>query len=251
MAQFYHNLKSINGHSGILVIGDVHGDFEQFSRAVDYALTRDLFLISLGDLCDYGPNSKEVIFLTSDLIRKNRMISVIGNHERKLKKWVEQKRDGHIRIKIKECIQATIDSFNSDPNVVNDFMYVEQSMFHIIRYKNTIFSHGAVHPSVILKPEFSPMAYQMSMFGEVDRDQPMREDGFPNRVFHWVEKIPQDIKVYVGHDIRSPIEPMVVGSVTFLDTGCSKIHNELGIEGHLSGAVLDDMGELVKFVRFD
>ena len=58
-------------------------------------------------------------------------------------------------------------------------------------------------------------------------------DGFPERVLHWVARIPAGLTVYCGHDSRSPDgRPLTVrgaagGAAVFLDTGAGK-------GGHLS-----------------
>jgi hypothetical protein len=67
----------------------------------------------------------------------------------------------------------------------------------------------------------------MAYFGEVDSESPTREDGYPNRIYTWIDSIPANHTVVVGHDPRKTDHPMMVtngvrGRAIFLDTGSSK-----------------------------
>src|ERR1035437_10638899 len=64
----------------IRVVGDVHGDADAFA----YAAATDRFLIQLGDLVDYGPDSAEVLRLMFRLIDEGRGLFLLGNHDFKL-----------------------------------------------------------------------------------------------------------------------------------------------------------------------
>jgi hypothetical protein len=140
-------------------------------------------------------------------------------------------------------MQASIDSFGDDTSAVNDFNSLHSNMSNVIKYKSIYFTHGASQHDIINTHEYSPVGYQMALFGEIDANAPKRESGYPNRIYNWVDKIPENIKVYVGHDIRSTDHPVTEKSVTFLDTGCSK-------DGFLSCAVLNKNGILIEFERF-
>jgi len=60
----------------MIVIGDVHGQFDMLMRLLDkLPQTDDLCFV--GDLIDRGPRSKEVI----EFVRKNYHKTVLGNHE--------------------------------------------------------------------------------------------------------------------------------------------------------------------------
>ena len=245
MPKFFEVLDEniVNQFSGILVVGDVHGNIEAFTNAVNYATEQNLYIVSLGDLPDYGLHSKEVINLAKTLYDEKRISIILGNHERKIHKWAIQSSEGHVRITIKPSIQVTIDSFGDDKVAINNFMTLYSDMVNIIKYKNVYFTHGALHKDILVKPEYTPIAYQYALFGEIDPHAPKRESGYPNRIYSWVKHIPDDLTVYVGHDIRDFTAPFVDGSVCFIDTGSSK-------EGFLSGAVLNTDGTLIEYRKF-
>ena len=246
MPKFFEELdeNTVNKFSGVLVLGDIHGDIASFTKAVEYATQQNLYILSLGDIVDYGLFSKEVVNLAKSLYDEKRISIILGNHERKFQKFIIQNSEGHIRISIKPAIQASIDSFGDDKKSINNFMTLYSEMTNIIKYKNVYFTHGALHKDILTKPEYSPNAYQYALFGEIDPNAPKRDTGYPNRIYEWVKHIPEDNLVFVGHDIRSFEKPFVDGSVIWLDTGCSK-------DGFLSGAVLNIDGELKEFRRFE
>ena len=44
---------------GYLVVGDIHNEIHYMRKVVDYAVGKDLQLIFVGDLVDYGPAPAE------------------------------------------------------------------------------------------------------------------------------------------------------------------------------------------------
>src|ERR1700722_2371464 len=64
----------------IRVVGDVHGDATAFS----YAAATDRFVVQLGDLVDYGPDSARALRIMFDLIDEGRGLFLLGNHDLKL-----------------------------------------------------------------------------------------------------------------------------------------------------------------------
>ena len=57
------------------IISDVHANLEAFEAVL--AETRELDIVCLGDLVDYGANPNEVV----DLVRRKGIRSVMGNHD--------------------------------------------------------------------------------------------------------------------------------------------------------------------------
>jgi protein phosphatase len=62
------------------VVGDVHGD----ARGFAHALATDRFVIQLGDLTDYGPDSAGTLAMALDLQAAGRGLFLLGNHDLKL-----------------------------------------------------------------------------------------------------------------------------------------------------------------------
>ena len=74
------------GFSGLRVVGDVHGEAEAFEAAIAGAESLGLFIIQLGDLVDYGPDSPGVLRRAFAMLDAKRGIFLLGNHEHKLRR---------------------------------------------------------------------------------------------------------------------------------------------------------------------
>ena len=70
----------IPGGRGVRVVGDVHGDARAFAIAAD----TDLFVVQLGDLTDYGPDSAGALRIALRLLDTGRGLFLLGNHDLKL-----------------------------------------------------------------------------------------------------------------------------------------------------------------------
>ena len=71
---------SIPQDARIRVVGDVHGDAAAFA----YAAATDRFVVQLGDLTDYGPDSAGTLRIMFGLIDAARGLFLLGNHDLKL-----------------------------------------------------------------------------------------------------------------------------------------------------------------------
>ncbi len=71
---------SLPSDTPIRVVGDVHGDATAFA----YAAATDRFVVQLGDLTDYGPDSAATLRIMFDLIDRGRGLFLLGNHDLKL-----------------------------------------------------------------------------------------------------------------------------------------------------------------------
>lgn len=260
MNKFQSNIDGLmlKKFNGCLIIGDVHGNKLQFDRAVDFAKSNKLKIVSLGDLVDFGDDVDYVIHTTYELMKNGQMLAVIGNHEYKLNRYFEQKDKGNVTLQIKPCLQKSIDSLNTEV-LSQKFKWIYSNMTYSIRFLNNIMVHGAVHPVLLQPNKISGMnilwgrknrklnkpsqAHNLCLFGQIDREDPKREDGYPNRIYDWVNEIPQKYTVFCGHDIISKDQPTKNQNTHFMDCGCGK-------DGKLFGAVLNKRGEFVKYVDF-
>lgn len=213
------------------IVGDVHGD----SRGFAAATATDRFVLQLGDLIDDGPDSAGVLRMMFDLIDTGRGLFLLGNHERKLARWL---RGEAIRPGPKlEATRASLD----DALAARALHEIARAPVWL-RRDHRVFVHAAFHRAMLddaPPPDgLGPAGPVLSraLFGQVTGRT--RADGFPERVLHWVDQIPGDVTVYVGHDQRSTDgRPYVLhngrgGTAVFLDTGAGK-------GGHLSWIDLD------------
>ena len=244
------------GYRGVTVVGDVHGKKESLSSVIEWAITRGNFLLFLGDIVDYGSESVECVKMVYDLVVRGKAISIIGNHERKIEKWLTQRKTNEIKIRISAGNQVTVDQVNlmseSDQKKFECSFkgLINLSKNHII-IDNCLFTHGAADQKMwkIHNHRLYGRLETMALYGEVDNAKPMREDGYPNRMYNWIEEIESGKMVIVGHDVRSTGAPLVEtnkngGQAVFMDTGSAK-------GGHLSSADIIFQEIDLKLVNFN
>jgi protein phosphatase len=225
------------GFVGLRVVADVHGDATAFAHAIAGAAAQHLYLIQLGDLTDYGPDSPEVLRLMFGVLDGERGRFILGNHDHKLRRALTGQR---VRIAA-EGMGRTLEQLG----VADDGEALAQRFIQEVarapawlRIGSWLFVHGGYHPGMLhaeppddagaTRPE--PVVTR-ALFGQVTGRT--RSDGYPERVLDWVDRIPSGMTVYCGHDRRSTDgRPFVQASLAggravFLDTGAGK-------GGHLS-----------------
>ncbi|SPE22499.1 Phosphoesterase [Burkholderiales bacterium] len=210
----------------IRVVGDVHGDAAAFA----YAAATDRFVIQLGDLTDYGPDSAEALRIMFRLIDAGRGLFLLGNHDFKLARCV-----AGLPVRSEAVLEATVAQL--DDRMRERVVAEVATAPAWLRRGDTLFVHGGFHtvmletppPDNCLERPHGPLA--RALYGEpTGRTQP---DGFPERSIRWVDRIPARITVYCGHDRRSTDGRPYIrrgsagGTAVFLDTGAGK-------GGHLS-----------------
>jgi hypothetical protein len=237
---------------GVLVIGDVHAEFEALQRAAKYAAENNYFLLSLGDLVDRGPKPYECVELIYNLMMADRAGFCSGNHDDKYRRYaagakVSLAKD-HVNT-LANVGEARMAEFLRMYTEVNT-MALASGLFHV--FDDFIFAHAASHPCMWEETDkVGNTARSRFLYGETNGET--YEDGLPVRLYNWIDEIPNGRTVIVGHD-RSPIfnvpitEPLERvnaqgGKAVFLDTGCGK-------KGFLSGAVLERTKDKWKFVEY-
>lgn len=231
-----HQLRA-RGFSGLRVVGDVHGDAATLSVAIQGASEAGLFLLQLGDLTDYGRDSPAVLRLIFAMLDDEAGIFLLGNHDHKLRRALTGAR---VRSPM-DATPRTLEQLHAAPDGP---ALASRAVVEIARAPawwrlgSWLFAHAAFHPAMLLEPpppeagaQKPSGAVSRALFGQVTgRTQ---QDGYPERVLHWVESIPLGLTVYVGHDQRSrdgrpwTTQGRGGGSAIFMDTGAGK-------GGHLS-----------------
>jgi protein phosphatase len=218
------------------VVGDVHGDAVAFAYAIRGAEAENLFVLQLGDLTDYGPDSPEALRLAFSLLDAGRGLFLLGNHDHKLRRLLFGG-----RVRVAEGLGRTLAQLERAPD---GEALARRAVEEIARAPAWLplgawgFVHGAWHASMrhmapdpeagARKPD--PMLSR-ALFGQVTGR--MQEDGFPERLHGWVDRIPAGLTVYCGHERRStdgrPYRQRGAagGEAVFMDTGAGK-------GGHLS-----------------
>jgi protein phosphatase len=213
------------------VVGDVHGD----ARAFALAVATDRFVIQLGDIVDYGPDSAEAMRLALRMVEEGRGIFLLGNHDHKLRRAL-----GGRNIRVGPELAVTLRQL--DPQLRQQAAGAIDRAPVWLRQRAAdgsarLFVHGGFHTDM-LGHDPPPMpggkvqgVLARALYGQTTGR--LQSDGYPERVLHWVDHIPAGMTVYVGHDRRSSDGRPYVrtgrggGTAVFLDTGAGK-------GGHLS-----------------
>lgn len=211
---------------GVRVVGDVHGD----SRAFAAATETDLFIVQLGDLVDYGPDSAAALRLAFGLIDRGRGLFILGNHDLKLARALsgrEVRMDAHLS---QTLLQLDPDlRLRAQAELARAPAWLHQG--------SRMFVHGGFHTAML--DDLPPPAPEGRVTGVLSRalygehTGRTQNDGYPERSLRWVDRIPRGLTVYCGHDRRSTDgRPYIKhgsqgGIAVFLDTGAGK-------GGHLS-----------------
>ena len=212
---------------GVRVVGDVHGDIRAFAQAA----ATDLFVLQLGDLVDYGPDSGAVLRLMFRLIAEGRGAFLLGNHDLRLIRFMAGR-----AMREDPVLDATLAQL--DPALREQARHEIGRAPAWLRRGGEMFVHGGFHTDMLHgEPPAVPVLGRLdppmarALYGEpTGRTQP---DGYPERSLRWVDRIPDGMTVYCGHDRRStdgrPYRRYGRngGLAIFLDTGAGK-------GGHLS-----------------
>ena len=218
------------GFSGITVAGDIHGNMDALKESMDWALKRNMIYLQLGDLVDYGPNSLECVSILHDKIVRGQALYVIGNHDRKIEKWLAQ--ENNIK-RNKEYLKYNNPVSLSDSNrdTVNKILSLSEMDRKIFETKfNTIMNYGKYHYN-IKNFSFAHAGFDNDMFSiDTDRMYGRYESvclyGESNGN-SWIDNIKSNKTIVVGHTIKNKIIPEKYsidggGTVIFQDTGSGK-----------------------------
>lgn len=244
------------GYDGITVVPDVHGQLNALLNVIRWAQRRNNFILCTGDVLDYGKDSLETVDEMYRLVIRGEAEMIIGNHEKKIYRWISQRGTGQSYIKLSEGNKMTTNRFEelSQPEA-DRWASRFKALYNMSRNhrvsQNFVFTHGAVHPDIwgVTEKRVVGRLEEFCLFGEVDNTVAKRSDGFPNRVYNWVDKLPNNSVAIVGHDIRSTDVPLIHqgkmgGQAIFLDTGCGK-------HGHLSTLDIRFVGGVPKVENFN
>lgn len=225
---------------GMLIVGDVHGDYASFMRAYEYAKSENFLFMSLGDLTDRDRYPFEVVKKMHELMYDGRAAFTIGNHDDKFRRYYYGS-----KVRFSFDARQTLEDVGVEREAEFLKMYTEiiedkmlSGLYH--KFDDFILVHGAFHPGMCdEKNTESESLRSRALYGETTGE--LYPDGYPVRAYTWIGEIPMGKTVIVGHD-KQPIhnvpitEPMVVsnpngGKAIFMDTGCGK-------GGFLTGAVM-------------
>lgn len=220
------------GFTKVMAVGDVHGNVTELRATAAIADKQSAFTVYLGDVIDYGDHNMDAFWFVYRRVMQGKAVMVWGNHERKMDTWIRNNFGANFRGQISAGMQKTVKEVLSLKDR-KPFAAAWQAMESLSRqhyvWGDRLFTHAAATPGLWLSNDHRPHGEhgQLAYFGQVDKEKPFRDDGYPNRIYDWVHDVPAGKTVIVGHDIRDTDAPMVVrnsqgGVAIFLDTGSGK-----------------------------
>jgi len=229
----------------ILAVGDVHGDYNAMKMAYDHAQRNNLHVVWLGDVVDYGDHNLKCVHLAYQSVKNRQAHMIWGNHERKIGKWLDAHMGSQYRGRMSEANQKTIREIDSlaphrQQRFLSAWKFLEQASYQVLHLGAWTFTHGAIHPDAGQRNShrLHGVAGEWAYFGEVHNQTPNTE-GYPQRCWNWVDQLPPNAKVVVGHDwvdrthMQVTVKTGIQGAqVWCVDTGSSK-------GGHLSALEID------------
>lgn len=237
---FLHRLSGIDlssyvalNYNGLSIIGDIHGHYENMRSVLLWTNMRNNLPVFLGDLLDFGPKSLECIEELYKLVIRNQAVFIIGNHERKIYKWLNKLNNKNIKIHLSEANKQTIEqikklSFNEKRKWEVKFRTLMNLGFTHLFTENIFLAHASYKDEMKYYQIDRVLPFELekkALFGEFI-DNPNWED-MSNASYSWITEIPKDLTVFVGHEPRNFFKPYYEknkqgGEVYFMDTGCGK-----------------------------
>jgi len=186
-----------------LVIGDIHGCYDELLDLVEAAgLGEHDEIISVGDMVDRGPNSKDVLefFRTRENAR-----SVLGNHERKHLQM--------LRGVVGPALSQELQMLEFDEVYYQEALRYMGTLPRYIELPEALIVHGFFEPGVALTEQREHV-----IVGTLRGDRYLRK----SYDRPWYELYDYDRPLIVGHLIyNSDGTPLVYKDRVFgLDTGC-------------------------------
>ena len=226
------NIIAPGGYSGLATFSDIHAHAKKLKKGIRYALKHNLFCVFLGDLVDGHDKPLETVLAVKAILDAGTGVLVIGNHDDKFYRYAK----GNPVI-LKQANKQTLADVPKGGeqlflDTITDLVTHQNAAYHF-EYENWVFIHAAAHEEIWDRPEeLSIKARHRALYGEVNGERD--ENDFPVRLYSWVDQIPVDRSVVVGHDRRpygggkladtGPLDHTndQGGRVIFSDTGCGK-----------------------------
>lgn len=182
-----------------LVIGDIHGCYDELLRLLETAKIRSLDqIIAVGDLITKGPKNREVLDLFAT---GGNFSSVIGNQDLAIVRFWRGE-----NVNLTEAQERTLSELQENASYYRDYL---ESLPFYIELETHIVVHAGLRPEVPLSEQSKEDLTELRTLGP---DRTNRE-GVP-----WFEKYEGEKVVLFGHwpGSAAKITPRAIG----LDTGC-------------------------------
>lgn len=186
-----------------LIVGDIHGCLDELLQLLDereFDLINDV-LISIGDVVDRGPKSREALEFCKSLPN---FYGIMGNHDDKCIRYFKG-----AKVKTNYGLDKTIEQFpDGMPTEMLAFM---ESFSHILKTPVGYLVHAGLDPLLpIEKQQARDCIYMRYYGGDSYFDE---EEGQ-----YWFKLWPKETKVFFGHEVNP--KGFIPEHTVSLDGGC-------------------------------
>jgi hypothetical protein len=223
----------LRGKQGVRFFGDIHGCHAEFAAMAEDALDRNLHLHSLGDLIDRGPDSPACMRLACDLSDSGWLDLNPGNHDERFLRWVNGE-----RVPIKpNGLGSTLTQLERTADrkpLIRRYADLLLRAPLWSRFGRLYAVHAALHPEMIgcdgpalAQSDWDSELHYFALEGEMRPDNDPARQALGRRSFSWLEHIPADVTVLVGHSTVSTEGARerrngAGGRIVHLDTGLQR-----------------------------
>ncbi len=218
-------------YRGVVTFSDIHAHAKKLKKGIRYAVKNNYFMVFLGDLVDGHDKPLETVSVVKKLLDEDRAVLVVGNHDDKFRRYAIGN-PVHLKRAQKQTIEDVPEKNREQflQMMIDVTTHRNAGLTH--RYGDVVFVHGSAHSTLWDDPDNPPKkAQHRALYGQVDGSYD--DDGFPVRLYNWVDDVPDGKHVVVGHD-RKPMGTKLKktgplthqgsqgGKATFTDMGCGK-----------------------------
>jgi len=218
-------------YKGLVTFSDIHAHAKKLKKGIRYAIKNDLFMVFLGDLVDGHDQPLETVSVVKTLLDEDRAVLVVGNHDDKFRRYAIGN-----PVELKKAQKQTIKDVPEEHRDMFLQLMIDVTTHRNAAYTHRIgnwtFVHGSAHRTLWDdRDNISKKAMHRALYGQVNGERD--ENDFPVRLYNWVDDIPAEQNVVVGHD-RAPMgnklkktgphtqEGEQGGKAVFTDMGCGK-----------------------------
>jgi serine/threonine protein phosphatase 1 len=209
-----------SGSERLLVMGDVHGQFEKMQRVLslcDYQPENDR-LVLLGDYVDRGPDSQKVV---SEVLRLTQMgaTALYGNHEDLMLRALLNRKQGNINPENLEQWfanggETTLDSYRAYTDTLDEHLDFFANLPRWVEINGYLLVHAGIRPGRLINEQ---SVHDLIWIRE---DYILNYNG-PQNVVTGHTPV-QYLKRYeLFGDIEEATQPLIRNHKIFLDTGAA------------------------------